>query len=118
MIDYATLCRAIDDWKAGHQPSGVIPAAPKRVPTRPDDDEGVVEYSAAYDIGEARPEEGAVPGSAAIYSLPEYEDGEVEADGDVEAEGDVEADVEADADVDADVDADGETDVEVADDER
>jgi hypothetical protein len=101
MIDYATLCKAIDDWKAGHQPSGVIPAAPKRVPTRPsDEEEGVVEYSAAYDIGEARPEE--VPDSTVIYQMSEYDEAEAETEADAEAETDVEAETEVEAEADAD----------------
>lgn len=110
MIDYATLCKAIDDWKAGHQPSGVIPAAPQRVPTRPaDEEEGVVEYSAAYDIGtEARQEE--VPDSTVIYQMNEYEDGEVEAEADAEPEAEAVADADADADAETDVETDVEDD--------
>ncbi len=84
MIDYATLCRAIEDWKAGQQPAAI--KTPSRVPTRPaEDDEGVVEYSAMYEIGEPAKEE--VGDSTVIYQLPDYEgEGEAEAepDGDVE----------------------------------
>lgn len=116
MIDYATLCKAIDDWKAGQKPSGVIPAAPKRVPTRPAaEEEAVVEYSAAYDIGEPEPAE--TPDSTVIYQLDgesEVDAGEVDAgeadaeqetEQDAEVEGEVEGDVE-ESDADADVESD------------
>ncbi len=94
MIDYAILCRAIDDWKAGRQPSAV-PAAPQRIATRPaEEEEAVVEYSAMYDTNE--PAAAVVPDSTQIYQMPEYEDGEVE--GETEVETDVE-DADAEADV-------------------
>ena len=96
MIDYAILCRAIDDWKAGRQPSAV-PAAPQRIATRPAEEEEAVEYSAVYDTNEPA---AAVPDSTQIYQLPEYEDGEVESDADADAD-EVETDVE-DADDDDD----------------
>ena len=107
MIDYAILCRAIDDWKAGRQPSAVTPAAPQRIATRPaEDEEAVVEYSAMYDTSVAAPE-GEAPDSTVLYAMPE--DGEVEADADVESDTDAYADAEAEVDVD-DPDADPDAD--------
>lgn len=82
MIDYATLCRAIEDWKAGQKPAAIKPPTPNRVPTRPvEEEEAVVEYSAMYEIGEPAKEE--VGDSTVIYQLPDYE-GEGDADGEVE----------------------------------
>jgi hypothetical protein len=87
VIDYATLCTAIDNWKAGQQPSAVPPPAPRRVSAPPVEEDEAVEYSAVYetgDVAEARPEEPVE--STVIYQLPEYEDGEepVEAEDDGE----------------------------------
>lgn len=77
MIDYATLCRAIEDWKAGQKPAAIRPPTPTRVPTRPVEDEEAVEYSAVYDLGEPAKEEAG--DSTVIYQLPDFEgDAEVE----------------------------------------
>ena len=84
MIDYATLCRAIEDWKSGRQPSAVPPATPRRVaaPAREVEEEAV-EYSAVYDTSDAPPEQ--APDSTVVYQLSDYE----EAEGDVEADPDL-----------------------------
>jgi hypothetical protein len=79
MIDYATLCRAIEDWKAGQQPAAIKPPPPKRVPTRVVEDEEAVEYSAVYEIGEPAREEAG--DSTVIYQLPDFE-----SEGDAEVE--------------------------------
>ena len=81
MIDYATLCRAIEDWKSGRQPSAVTPAPPRRIAAPAHQEEEAVEYSAVYDTSDL-PAEQAAPDSTVVYQLSEYE----------EAEGDVEAD--------------------------
>ncbi|HEY0138849.1 MAG TPA: hypothetical protein VGB85_32410 [Nannocystis sp.] len=91
MIDYATLCRAIEDWKSGRQPSAVTPAAPRRIAAPAQEDEEAVEYSAVYDTNDL-PAEQPGPDPTGVYQLSEYE-----------------------GDVDADVDAD---EVDVTDDER
>ncbi len=86
MIDYAVLCTAIENWKAGQKPtSAAPPAPPRRVAPRPTPaqaaeviEEEAVEYSAMYETGEVaevRPEEPVE--STVIYQLPDYEDGEV-----------------------------------------
>ena len=83
MIDYATLCRAIEDWKTGQQPAAIKPPppTPNRVKTRPaEEEEAVVEYSAIYEIGEPAKEE--VGDSTVIYQLPDYE-GEGNPDGEL-----------------------------------
>lgn len=82
MIDYATLCKAIEDWKSGRQPAAAKPPKParppSRVPTRPAvEEEEAVEYSAIYETGEPQKEEPAE--STVIYQLPDYE-GEAEVD--------------------------------------
>ncbi len=109
MIDYATLCRAIEDWKAGHQPSPVT-AAPQRITSQVREDEEAVEYSAVYDTNDAP----AVPDSTVVYHLPEYEEGEVEAD-DEEAADEVAADDEEAAEEEETDAADDEEHVEPAD---
>jgi len=81
MIDYATLCRAIEDWKAGHQPSAVTPAAPRRIAAPAHEEEEAVEYSAVYDTNDAP---AAVPDSTVVYQLSEFEEENVEADDDAE----------------------------------
>jgi hypothetical protein len=78
MIDYATLCRAIEDWKAGQKPAAIKPPIPTRVPTRAVEEEEAVEYSALYEIGEPAKEEAG--DSTVIYQLPDFE-------GDTEDEG-------------------------------
>jgi len=78
MIDYATLCRAIEDWKAGQKPAAIKPPIPNRVPTRAVEEEEAVEYSALYEIGEPAKEEAG--DSTVIYQLPDFE-------GDAEDEG-------------------------------
>jgi len=76
MIDYATLCRAIEDWKAGQKPAAIKPPTPTRVPTRVVEEEEAVEYSAVYEIGEPAKEVGD---STVIYQLPDFEgDADVE----------------------------------------
>jgi hypothetical protein len=78
MIDYATLCRAIEDWKAGQKPAAIKPPTPPtRVPTRAVEEEEAVEYSAVYEIGEPAKEEAG--DSTVIYQLPDFE-GEAEVD--------------------------------------
>jgi len=78
MIDYATLCRAIEDWKAGQQPAAITPP-PARVPTRAVEDEEAVEYSAIYELSEPAKEESG--DSTVIYQLPDYEgEGDAEVD--------------------------------------
>jgi hypothetical protein len=80
MIDYAVLCTAIENWKAGQKPSAV-PPAPRRPAPRPMavQEEEAVEYSAVYEtaeFAEGRPEEPVE--STVIYQLPdEYSEGEV-----------------------------------------
>jgi len=81
MIEYATLCRAIEDWKAGQQPAAIKPPTPKRVPTRAVEEEEAVEYSAIYEIDAPAKEEAG--DSTVIYQLPEFEgvgDADAEAD--------------------------------------
>lgn len=85
MIDYAVLCTAIENWKAGQKPtSAPPPTPPRRVAPRPAQaaevvvEEEAVEYSAVYETSEpaeVRPEEPVE--STVIYQLPDYEDGEV-----------------------------------------
>jgi hypothetical protein len=91
MIDYAVLCTAIENWKAGQKPSAAPPPAPRRAaprPVEPVQEEEPVEYSAVYDAGElaeaaeaaeaaeVRPEEPVE--STVIYQLPDdYSEGEV-----------------------------------------
>lgn len=93
MIDYAVLCTAIENWKAGQKPSAAPPprrAAPR--PVEPVQEEEPVEYSAVYDAGElaeaaeaaeateaTEAAEGEAPvDSTVIYQLPdEYSEGEV-----------------------------------------
>ena len=80
MIDYATLCKAIEDWKGGRQPSAAkrpLPnRPPSRVPARPVVvEEEAVEFSAIYETSDAQKEEPAE--STVIYQLPDY-DGEAE----------------------------------------
>lgn len=82
MIDYAVLCTAIENWKAGQKPSSAPPPAPRRAAPQPVEavqEDEAVEYSAVYDAGElaeARPEEPVE--STVIYQLPdEYSEGEV-----------------------------------------
>ncbi len=81
MIDYAVLCTAIENWKAGQKPSSAPPPArrPAPQPVEVVQEEEAVEYSAVYDAGElaeARPEEPVE--STVIYQLPdEYGEGEV-----------------------------------------
>lgn len=79
MIDYATLCRAIEDWKAGQKPAAIKPPTPTptRVPTRAVEEEEAVEYSAVYEIGEPAKEEAG--DSTVIYQLPDFE-GDAEVD--------------------------------------
>lgn len=77
MIDYATLCRAIEDWKAGQKPAAIKPPTPTRVPTRAVEEEEAVEYSAVYEIGEPAKEEAG--DSTVIYQLPDF--AEVEDEG-------------------------------------
>ncbi len=77
MIDYATLCRAIEDWKAGQKPAAIKPPTPTRVPTRAVEEEEAVEYSALYEIGEPAKEEAG--DSTVIYQLPDF--AEVEDEG-------------------------------------
>lgn len=88
MIDYATLCRAIEDWKAGQPPSAVTAAAPQRIASAAHGgDEDAVEYSGVYDTSDA-PAESHAPDATVVYQLSEYEesvdDTEGEADDDVE----------------------------------
>lgn len=81
MIDYATLCRAIEDWKAGQKPAAIKPPtpAPTRVPTRAVEEEEAVEYSAVYELGEQEPAKEESGDSTVIYQLPDFE-GEAEVD--------------------------------------
>ena len=83
MIDYATLCRAIEDWKSGVQPSAVAPAAPRRIAApaqeQEPEEEEAVEYSAVYDTNDM-PAEQPGPDPTVVYQLSEYEEGEVDAD--------------------------------------
>lgn len=88
MIDYAVLCTAIENWKAGHKPSAVPPPTPRRAAPQPVQrvrEEEAVEYSAVYDAGElaeaaeVRPEEPVE--STVTYQLPDdYTEGEVVGD--------------------------------------
>ncbi len=88
MIDYATLCRAIEDWKSGRQPSAVTPAAPRRIAAPAQEvEEEAVEYSAVYDTNDAPPEQ--APDSTVVYQLSDYEEAEADADADVEADPDL-----------------------------
>ncbi len=76
MIDYATLCQAIEDWKAGHQPAAIrsppprpaAPAAPVHYADADAEPEPEAEEYAADD--EPRPED--VADSTVIYQLPEF----------------------------------------------
>ena len=80
MIDYATLCRAIEDWKAGQKPAAIRPPTPTRVPTRAVEEDEAVEYSAVYELNEPEPAKEEAGDSTVIYQLPDFEgDAEVEA---------------------------------------
>jgi hypothetical protein len=74
MIDYATLCRAIEDWKAGRAP-GATPAyaAPSRTPARPAEEEAVEEYAEVDEASEPVAPQGEQQDSTVIYALPDYE---------------------------------------------
>ena len=80
MIDYATLCRAIEVWKAGQKPAAIRPPTPTRVPTRAVEEDEAVEYSAVYELNEPEPAKEEAGDSTVIYQLPDFEgDAEVEA---------------------------------------
>jgi len=80
MIDYAILCQAIEEWKAG-RPAVAAPAPPRPQIPRPAAaavvEEEVVEYSGLYETNDApaEPQESTV-----IYQLPDYENVEVSDD--------------------------------------
>lgn len=86
MIDYAVLCRAIEDWKAGNAPNIAAASYPVEVAS-----ETVVE---SYDAGEAEVDAGEV--DAGEVDGGDVDGGDVDAgEGEVDA-GDVDAgDVEA-----------------------
>ena len=82
MIDYAILCQAIEEWKAG-RPAVAAPAPPRpqipclAQPAAAVVEEEVVEYSGLYETNDApaEPQESTV-----IYQLPDYENVEVSDD--------------------------------------
>lgn len=81
MIDYAVLCRAIEDWKAGHAPRVQASRPPPRRPVsapvetvEPEADEVVDEI----------PEQQAPEDRTIIYAMPEIVD---ENEGQIEEEG-------------------------------
>lgn len=74
MIDYAVLCRAIDDWKAGHAPRSAPPARPPARPSRPPKPAAAAPPAPAPapEIAEQQaPEDRTI-----IYQLPDIEDGD------------------------------------------
>jgi len=88
MIDYAVLCRAIEDWKAGNAPNIPVSSRPLPVAT-----EAVVDsYDAVEDAGEDVVEsdvdggedevevDGGEPQQdhTIVYHLPDVEEGEEE----------------------------------------
>lgn len=78
MIDYAILCQAIEEWKAGRPaPAAAAPLRPQASarPAAPVEEE-VVEYSGMYESdAPAEPQDSTV-----IYQLPDYENVEVNDD--------------------------------------
>lgn len=85
MIDYATLCRAIDAWKSGQAPQPLTESRPASPAVAADDRES--------DGGYAQPE----PADRTIvYAMPEMMEGDGE--GEPEAEAEEDADMVADAD--------------------
>lgn len=88
MIDYAILCQAIEEWKAGrpaaatpvptrqHPPRPARPAPPTPAKPAPAAEEEVVEYSGLYESeAPAEPQDSTV-----IYQLPDYENVDVSDD--------------------------------------
>jgi len=88
MIDYAVLCTAIENWKAGQKPTTAAP--PRRAAQPVQQEEEAVEYSAVYDAGELADAADAADAEAAgeapeapvdstvIYQLPDDYEGEGE----------------------------------------
>lgn len=88
MIDYAVLCRAIEDWKAGHAPRVTASRPPPR-PSRPVSAPVAVEEPELEEPVEEIAEQQAPEDRTIIYALPEIVD---------ENEG--EADVDTDSQID------------------
>jgi hypothetical protein len=87
MIDYAVLCRAIEDWKAGHAPRVTAsrpPPRPSRPVAAPVDAEPEVEEPVEEIAEQQAPEDRTI-----IYAMPEIVD-EGEGEGEIDAEGQVE----------------------------
>ncbi|MDC0720135.1 hypothetical protein [Nannocystis bainbridge] len=85
MIDYAVLCRAIEDWKAGNALN--IPASsPVLVAT-----ETVVDSYEGDDAGDEEVVETDVDAGEADVDAGEHEVDSGEGEGDVEVEGEAEA---------------------------
>jgi hypothetical protein len=89
MIEYAVLCKAIEEWKSGRPASPVAatrPAIPTRQAAPAEEPEEVVEYSGMYESGEAGEAVEAVEApaepqeSTVIYQLPDYENVDVNED--------------------------------------
>jgi hypothetical protein len=90
MIDYAVLCTAIENWKAGQKPTTAPPPMPRRPAPQPVEaaqEEEAVEYSAVYDAGELADAADAADAAEAteapvdstvIYQLPDDYEGEGE----------------------------------------
>lgn len=72
MIDYAVLCRAIEDWKSGHAPRAATSRPPPRPsrPAAPQPVEALEVADAVEDIQEQQaPEDRTI-----IYQMPEIVD--------------------------------------------
>jgi hypothetical protein len=78
MIDYAVLCRAIDDWKAGHAPRVTAPPSSPSAETVIDGGYEPVEEEvaeAAEDVAEEAAEPTQTPEDRTmIYHMPEIVD--------------------------------------------
>jgi hypothetical protein len=80
MIDYATLCRAIEDWKSGVQPSAVTPAAPRRIAAPAAGEKRRPSSTPRCTTPTTCPPSSPGPDPTVVYQLSEYEEGDVDAD--------------------------------------
>lgn len=70
MIDYAVLCRAIEDWKSGHAPRTTPPPRPPARPSRAPAPKPVEAAPAEL------PEQQAPEDRTMIFQLPDIEEGD------------------------------------------
>lgn len=74
MIDYAVLCRAIEDWKGGQPPRANRPPPPR--PSRPAAPQPVEALEAEAEAEEEIQEQQAPEDRTIIYQMPEIVDEE------------------------------------------